>query len=98
MCGKTPVLLCVGTDASPSLVFRKCSLIIKRFLFEAFDAYVILFYLAFFERNIEKVRGELISVFNVDTFRRLLVECLIPMALKRLGGEGKKTWSKRKEV
>ena len=60
------------------------SLIIKRFLFEAFDAYVILFYLAFFEKDITKLRGELVSVFNVDTFRRLLVECVLPLVMQRL--------------
>ena len=61
------------------------SLIIKRFLFEAFDAYVILFYLAFFEKDITKLRSELVSVFNVDTFRRLLVECALPLVMQRLG-------------
>jgi hypothetical protein len=51
------------------------SLILKRFLFEAFDCYVALFYLAFYERNIDKLRSELISVFNIDTLRRLALEC-----------------------
>jgi anoctamin-10 len=53
------------------------SLILKRFLFEAFDCYVaLLFYLAFGERNIDKLRSELVSVFNIDTIRRLALECL----------------------
>lgn len=58
------------------------SLILKRFFFESFDSYNALFYLAFFEANITKLRGELISLFYIDTFRRLLTECLIPMALR----------------
>lgn len=68
-----------------SKIGHENSLIIKRFLFEAFDAYVILLYLAFFEKDITKLRGELVSVFNVDTFRRLLVECALPLVMQRLG-------------
>lgn len=60
------------------------SLILKRFLFEAFDCYVALFYLAFFERNIDKLTSELVSVVNIDTFRRLLLECLVPMMFQRI--------------
>ena len=60
------------------------SLILKRFLFEAFDCYVALFYLAFYERNIDKLRSELISVFNIDTLRRLALECLVPMIMQRM--------------
>lgn len=54
------------------------SLIFKRFFFEAFDAYIVLMYLAFYEQDVNKVRSELINVFNVDTFRRLLLEGVIP--------------------
>mmetsp|Transcript_3712 Transcript_3712/g.5662 ORF Transcript_3712/g.5662 Transcript_3712/m.5662 type:complete len:715 (-) Transcript_3712:32-2176(-) len=60
------------------------SLILKRFMFEAFDCYVALFYLAFYERDISKLRTELISVFNIDTVRRLALECIVPMILQRL--------------
>jgi len=60
------------------------SLVLKRFLFEAFDCYVALFYLAFFERNMNKLTSELVSVFNIDTFRRLFLECLTPMIAQRL--------------
>jgi hypothetical protein len=63
---------------------HKNSLILKRFLFEAFDCYVALFYLAFYERNIDRLRLELITVFNIDTFRRLLLECIVPMLFQRL--------------
>ena len=74
------------------------SLILKRFLFEAFDAYVILFYLAFFEKDITKLRGELVSVFNVDTFRRLLVECALPMALQRVSKDKQVSVAARKKT
>jgi hypothetical protein len=58
--------------------------ILKRFLFEAFDCYVALFYLAFYERDVDRLRLELISVFNIDTFRRLGLECILPMLFQRL--------------
>mmetsp|Transcript_7433 Transcript_7433/g.9223 ORF Transcript_7433/g.9223 Transcript_7433/m.9223 type:complete len:263 (+) Transcript_7433:83-871(+) len=43
-----------------------------------FDSYIVLMYLAFYEQDVAKVRSELINVFNVDTFRRLLLEGVIP--------------------
>lgn len=58
------------------------SLVLKRFLFEAFDSYIALFYLAFYERDVERLRLELMAVFQVDTFRRVLLECLVPMAMQ----------------
>jgi len=75
------------------------SLILKRFLFEAFDAYIILFYLAFFEKDVSKLRSELVSLFNVDTFRRLFVEYILPMILQ--GGsrkKEKKDYGRRKKL
>ncbi|GAX16666.1 hypothetical protein FisN_23Lh202 [Fistulifera solaris] len=65
------------------------SLILKRFLFEAFDCYVVLFYLAFYERDVERLRMELVSVFQIDTVRRLCMECIIPFGLFRLRMRGK---------
>ena len=67
-----------------TMLSHENSLILKRFLFEAFDAYIVLFYLAFYEKDMRKLRGELVSLFNVDTFRRLFIECVLPMLLKRL--------------
>lgn len=58
------------------------SIVLKRFLFEAFDCYVALFYLAFYERNVERLRGELVSVFQIDTMRRVLLECGVPMIIQ----------------
>jgi anoctamin-10 len=57
------------------------SLILKRFLFEAFDCYVVLFYLAFYERDVDRLRMELIAVFSIDSFRRLFMEVILPMVL-----------------
>lgn len=59
------------------------SLIMKRFLFEAADAYISLFYLAFYERDMQRLYQELTSLFQVDTFRRLLMECIIPNMIQR---------------
>lgn len=60
------------------------SLVLKRFLFEAFDCYVALFYLAFYERNVDRLQAELIGIFNVDTFRRLANECIVPFVLQKI--------------
>ena len=60
-------------------------MILKRVLFEAFDAYIVLFYLTVYERNIHLLRLELVGAFNVDTFRRVFVECILPwVAQKKL--------------
>ncbi len=59
-------------------------MIIKRFMFEASDCYLVLFYLAFFEQDVVKVRSELISVFHVDTFRRLLLEGVVPYLTQKV--------------
>ena len=34
--------------------------------------------------NIDKLTSELVSVVNIDTFRRLLLECLVPMMFQRI--------------
>ena len=60
------------------------SLVLKRFLFEAFDCYVALFYLAFYERDVNRLRMELIAVFQIDTLRRVLLECIVPMLVRRV--------------
>ncbi|KAL3918177.1 MAG: hypothetical protein SGILL_004361 [Bacillariaceae sp.] len=65
------------------------SLILKRFLFECFDCYVALFYLAFYERDVERLRMELVAVFNVDAVRRFGTEVILPVALSRWGSKGK---------
>jgi len=57
------------------------SLVLKRFLFEAFDCYIVLFYLAFYERDVERLRLELVTVFNIDSFRRIAVEVILPYSM-----------------
>jgi anoctamin-10 len=61
------------------------SLTLKRFLFECFDCYIALFYLAFYERDVERLRMELVAVFNVDAVRRFGTEVILPFALSRWG-------------
>ena len=58
------------------------SVVVKRFLFEAFDCYVALFYLAFWERNVDRLRAELVGIFQIDTLRRVLLECIVPTFLQ----------------
>ncbi|KAG7360657.1 calcium-activated chloride channel-domain containing protein [Nitzschia inconspicua] len=63
------------------------SLNFKRFLFEFFDCFIALFYLAFYERDVERLRMELVAVFNVDALRRLGTEVILPFAMNRWGQE-----------
>ena len=63
------------------------SLALKRFFFEAFDAYIVLFYLAIYERNTHLLRLELVGAMSADTFRRMLTESLIPYALQKISAE-----------
>ena len=58
------------------------SLVVKRFLFEAFDCWVALFYLAFYERNVDRLRAELVGVFQIDTVRRAFLECIVPILVQ----------------
>ncbi|CAN0380365.1 unnamed protein product [Ascophyllum nodosum] len=55
------------------------NLMMKRFLFEAFDSYVSLFYLAFVQFDMFKLRNELASLFTVDCIRRVATQCLVPL-------------------
>eukprot|EP00210_Caulerpa_lentillifera_P003186 g3044.t2 len=57
---------------------HESSLILKRFFFDAFDSYIALFYLAFVERDVLKVRLELTSLYMVDCLRRLATEIILP--------------------
>lgn len=63
---------------------HRASLVIKRFLFEAFDCYIALFYLAFWHLDIMKVRMELQGMFTGDCARRLALEVLLPWLLQRV--------------
>ncbi|CAM9401930.1 unnamed protein product, partial [Laminaria digitata] len=65
------------------------NLMIKRFLFEAFDSYISLFYLAFVQQfDMFKLRNELISLFTVDSIRRVLTECVVPLITQTFSWDG----------
>eukprot|EP00658_Telonema_sp_P-2_P062257 TRINITY_DN5092_c0_g1_i1.p1 TRINITY_DN5092_c0_g1~~TRINITY_DN5092_c0_g1_i1.p1 ORF type:complete len:734 (+),score=185.73 TRINITY_DN5092_c0_g1_i1:40-2241(+) len=61
---------------------HQSSLIAKRFLFEAFDAYIGLFYIAFYELDVTKLRTELVAVYTADSARRVVIEVVIPRVMK----------------
>ena len=63
------------------------SLILKRFLFEAFDCYIALFYLAFMQFDVMKLRGELVTLYATDTLRRFGLETLLPFVLQLVTGQ-----------
>jgi len=57
---------------------HEASLGIKRFLFEGFDCYIALFYVAFFMRDVNRLRSELVGLYTVDSVRRALTETVVP--------------------
>ena len=59
------------------------ALYVKRFFFEAFDCYIALFYLAFVENDIVLLRRELVSLYTVDSIRRLSTETIIPFVTRK---------------
>ena len=69
------------------------SLVLKRFFFEAFDTYIALFYLAFVQFDVRRLRTELVTIYTADSFRRLATESLIPTLSAKVMG-----WGKRKEM
>ena len=73
----------VETDHETQLSYNN-SMIVKRFCFEATDCYLVLFYLAFYERDVIKVRTELVNIFHVDTLRRIALEGLVPFLIQKL--------------
>eukprot|EP00795_Rhopilema_esculentum_P008383 gene8383-14358_t len=59
------------------------SLIIKRVLFELFDCYLPLFYIAFYQLDIISLRRELVGLFWGDEIRRLVTETVIPFVTEK---------------
>jgi hypothetical protein len=57
----------------------------KRFLFAFFDCYIALFYVAFWELDILKLRGELVSLYTADTLRRVATESALPYLTHKVG-------------
>jgi hypothetical protein len=60
----------------------------KRFLFECFDCYVALFYLAFVQQDIVLLGNELASLYTLNSARRILCESLLPLILRRARAAG----------
>ncbi|XP_028413837.1 anoctamin-8-like [Dendronephthya gigantea] len=54
------------------------SLIVKRVAFEAFDCFLPLFYIAFYQLDVVNLRRELLGLFGGDEIRRLVTETIIP--------------------
>lgn len=60
------------------------ALALKRFFFEAFDAYAALFYLAFVQFDLAKLRSELVAIYTVDSVRRVALETVVPLCVGAL--------------
>eukprot|EP00802_Teleaulax_amphioxeia_P022221 Tamp_22644.p2 GENE.Tamp_22644~~Tamp_22644.p2 ORF type:complete len:197 (+),score=22.03 Tamp_22644:353-943(+) len=54
------------------------SLILKRVLFESFDCYAVLLYIAFYQFNCTRLRNEVLALYTTDEVRRVLLESVIP--------------------
>ncbi|XP_065183783.1 anoctamin-8-like [Sycon ciliatum] len=55
------------------------SFIVKRVIFEAFDCYLALFYIAFYRFDVVALRNELVGLFWGDELRRVGVEVIMPL-------------------
>ncbi|CAK9053730.1 Anoctamin-10 (Transmembrane protein 16K) [Durusdinium trenchii] len=64
------------------LEHHQSSLMAKRFMFEAFDCYIVLFYVGFVQQDIRKLRQELLCLYGVDSLRRVFVESILPLVLE----------------
>ena len=62
----------------------------QRFLFESFDCYIALFYLAFFQFDVIRLRVELVGMYTTDSLRRVFLETIVPAALAWVSSLGKK--------
>jgi len=60
------------------------ALIFKRVFFEAFDCYIALFYIAFFQFDVVRLRVELVQMYTTDSLRRVGVEALLPILVTQL--------------
>jgi Calcium-activated chloride channel len=54
------------------------ALILKRLPFEFFDCFISLFWLAFWQQNVSRLRMELAGLFVTDCVRRVVVEAAMP--------------------
>ena len=60
------------------------SLIVKRVMFELFDCYLPLFYIAFYQLDILALRRELVGLFWGDEIRRVVTEAIIPYITEKI--------------
>eukprot|EP00434_Breviolum_minutum_P024337 symbB.v1.2.021492.t1/scaffold1806.1/size131321/7 len=63
---------------------HRSSLMAKRFMFEAFDCYISLFYVGFVQQDIRKLRQELMCLYGVDSLRRVFLESILPLVLEQI--------------
>ena len=56
----------------------EASLIYKRFMFDMFVYWIQLFYTAFWELDIVKLRSQLVAIYTIDTARRATTEAVLP--------------------
>jgi hypothetical protein len=59
----------------------EAALVQKRVAFEFVDCYFVLFFVAFFLRDMGQLRSEFASIFAVDQLRRVAMEAVIPYVL-----------------
>lgn len=52
-------------------------------LFEVFDCFLPLFYIAFYQLNVVALRRELVGLFWGDEIRRLITESLVPYVTEK---------------
>jgi len=71
------------------------AVIVKRFLFECFDCYVALFYLAFCQMDIVLLGNELASLYMLNSVRRIFCESILPVFIRRAGAASKKMTGKK---
>lgn len=71
------------------------SVILKRFLFESFDCYIALFYLAFFQFDVIRLRTELVGMYTTDSLRRVFLETLVPFATSWVTERGREKAAKK---
>lgn len=59
------------------------SLILKRILFDGFDCYIALFYLAFCKFDINALRNDLFGLYTTDSIRRVATESILPWVVNK---------------
>jgi anoctamin-10 len=59
------------------------SVIVKRFIFELINRFFHLWYIAFIEFDLITLKSLLTKLFVMDAFRRVLLESLLPLVMKK---------------